>query len=196
LIDLGTGRDAIDPTWSSDGLKVAFAGQESPGGSFVIYTANADGTGTPQQITRNEFGLGISLSDTDPTWSSEGKSMAFVRTLTDGTAKVAKIWTVDLATGTTSFLDQLGADVVEEEPAWSPDGMTIAFAARQVTCAQPPCLWAILLWGVDQGQIIGFLRDPSVGLYDWHHPDWSPDGRMIRCPVRPERMSSGASSAR
>jgi len=51
LIDLGSGRDAINPAWSWDGQSIAFAGQTSPGGLFVIYVANADGTGTPQQIT-------------------------------------------------------------------------------------------------------------------------------------------------
>ena len=175
LIDLGSGRDAIDPAWSSDGLKVAFAGQESPGGSFVIYTANTDGTGMPQQITRDEWTPGIWLSDTDPTWSPEGNSVAFVRTFTDGSST---IWILDLATASTSAL-YIGANVVEEEPAWSPDGTRIAFAAREVTCAQPPCRWVIVLWGVDQGQLVGGLRTEYAGDYDWHHPDWSPDGTKI-----------------
>ncbi len=181
LIDLGSGRDAINPAWSRDGLKVAFAGQEAPGGSFVIYTANADGTGAPQQITRSEPSPGIWLSDTDPTWSPDGQSMAFVRTLTDESSGIWTIvQTVDLSTGATSSL-YFNANVVEKEPAWSPDGTRIAFAAREVTCAQTPCRWAILLWGVDQGRIVGFLGDPSHGPspYDWHHPDWSPDGAMI-----------------
>jgi Tol biopolymer transport system component len=38
LIDLGSGRDAINPAWSWDGTKIAFAGQTSPGGPFAIYT--------------------------------------------------------------------------------------------------------------------------------------------------------------
>jgi hypothetical protein len=178
LTDLGTGRDAIDPAWSSDGLKVAFAGRESPGGLFVIYVANADGTGTPQQITRDEWGSDISSSDTDPTWSPDGTQIAFVRTLDDGISTRSAIWTVDLATGsTTSFY--MRSDLDEAEPAWSPDGTRIAFTAKLTSCAQEPCRWAILIWDLDQGWFTNSLRDPSFGFYDWHHPDWSPDGTMI-----------------
>jgi Tol biopolymer transport system component len=51
LIDLESGRDAINPSWSWDGTKIAFAGQTSLDGPFAIYTANADGSGNPDQVT-------------------------------------------------------------------------------------------------------------------------------------------------
>jgi hypothetical protein len=173
LIDLGSGRDAIDPAWSRDGLKVAFAGQESPGGPFVIYTASADGTGNPQQITRDELSPGIWRSDTDPTWSPDGTKIAFVRWWTDGGSH---IWTVELATGTTShtFME---AGFNEQEPAWSPDGTRIAFVGRMNSCAQPPCRWGIGIWHLEDGRWTNPLN--YQWGYDWHHPDWSPDGTMI-----------------
>src|SRR5512132_1714328 len=37
LVDLGSGRDAINPAWSWDGRSIAFAGQTSPGGPFAVY---------------------------------------------------------------------------------------------------------------------------------------------------------------
>jgi hypothetical protein len=171
LIDLGSGRDAIDPVWSHDGLRIAFAGQESPGGPFVIYTANADGTGSPQQVTTKERSGWV--SDTDPAWIPTGRFIAFVRTFADDTSE---IWLVDLATGSTTGSSLYGLDAME--PAWSPDAGRIAFTAREHTCVQPPCRWGIVIWDVSRAEYTS-LYDPYFGDYDWHHPDWSPDGTMI-----------------
>jgi WD40-like Beta Propeller Repeat len=171
LIDLGSGRDAIDPAWSHDGLKIAFAGEESSGGPFVIYTANADGTGSPEQVTTE--GWSGWVSDTDPAWISTGRLIAFVRTLADDTSE---IWMVDLATGSTAGGSLHGLDA--REPAWSPDAGRIAFTAREHTCVQPPCRWGIVIWDVFRAEYTS-LYDPYFGEYDWHHPDWSPDGTTI-----------------
>jgi WD40-like Beta Propeller Repeat len=176
LVDLGSGRDAINPVWSKDGLTIAFAGQESPGGLFVIYVVNADGTGTPQQITSDYWESGIWSSDTDPTWSPDSKQIAFVRTLGDGTSTSSAIWTVELATGSTTPI-YFGSGFDQAEPAWSPDGTRIAFTGKLTSCAQEPCRWGMLIWDVERGQFTNFLRYDD--FYDWHHPDWSPDGTMI-----------------
>jgi WD40-like Beta Propeller Repeat len=176
LIDLGSGRDAINPAWSWDGQSIAFAGQTSPGGLFVIYVANADGTGTPQQITEGYWEPGISSSDTDPTWEPYGEHIAFVRTLDDGVSTRSGIWRVELATGSTMAVYMTG-DLDLAEPAWSPDGTRIAFTGRLASCAQEPCRWGIGIWDVEHARFTNPLNYNAS--YDWHHPDWSPDGSTI-----------------
>src|SRR5262245_33530490 len=167
LIDLGSGRDAINPAWSWDGQSIAFAGQTSPGGPFAIYVANADGTGTPQQITTPP------VSDTDPTWEPYGTQIAFTRRL-DGDARVIAI--VTLSTETVATLPVPG---VSMEPSWSPNGRSIAFANRAPTasCGQTPCRFEILETTPDGQTVRGVASQRRE--YDLHHPDWSPDGSLI-----------------
>jgi Tol biopolymer transport system component len=173
LIDLGSGRDAINPSWSWEGTKIAFAGQTSPGGPFAIYTANADGSGQPQQVTMP------TVSDTDPTWSPFGGEIAFVRARSDGSKR---IFIVDLAT---SSVRPLGASFgTDLEPAWSPEGSTIAFASKAFPtppCPQTDCRSAVLIARADGSGLASGLRDPYLGTpnEDYHHPDWSPDGSKL-----------------
>jgi WD40-like Beta Propeller Repeat len=166
MIDLGGGRDAINPSWSWDGQSIAFAGQTSPGGPFAIYVANADGSAPPRQVTTPP------VSDTDPTWEPYGTQIAFTRGL-DGDASVIAILT--LSTEAVATLPVPGVSV---EPSWSPDGRSIAFANKAPTasCRQTPCRFEIFEATPD-GQTVRRVR--SEYNSDLHHPDWSPDGSLI-----------------
>jgi Tol biopolymer transport system component len=166
LIDLGNGRDAINPAWSWDGQSISFAGQTSPGGPFAIYVANADGSGSPRQVTTPV------VSDTDPTWEPNGRQIAFTRRL-DGDASVIGI--VTLSTEVVTTFAGLG---VSMEPSWSPDGTSIAFASKdpRSSCYTVDCRFQIWKASPD-GQT---LRRAGLDWFgDLHHPDWSPDGSLI-----------------
>jgi hypothetical protein len=166
LIDLGGGRDAINPAWSWDGESIAFAGQTSPGGPFAVYVANADGSGTPRQVTTPV------VSDTDPTWEPNGTQIAFTRRLADGTSVIA---VVTLSTEAVTSLPSLG---VSMEPSWSPDGTSIAFATKdpKPSCYNLDCRFQIWKASSD-GETFGRAATDYLG--DLHHPDWSPDGTLI-----------------
>ena len=70
-------KRALLPRWSPDGRQIAF--MSSPptaswelGGPWKIQLISPDG-GTPQELLSGE------LNEADPTWSTDGKSIAFGR---------------------------------------------------------------------------------------------------------------------
>src|SRR5437660_28074 len=66
------GASDTGPSWSPDGTQIAFASDRSGNGD--IYKMNADGSGTPHQLTT---GLEVEIS---PAWSPDGTHLADVFT--------------------------------------------------------------------------------------------------------------------
>ena len=56
--------------WSPDGDKLAFRGGD---GDFEIFVVNADGSGL-ENLTNN-----LKIQDESPSWSADGKAIAFIR---------------------------------------------------------------------------------------------------------------------
>jgi Tol biopolymer transport system component len=101
----------IDPAWSPDGSKIAFASGRS--GSSDIYVMNADGTATSRLTSTDQ-------NDAHPTWSADGTTIAFTR--------AGDIYEMR-ADG--SNARRISDALVEEaDPAWSPDGEWIAYVRR------------------------------------------------------------------
>ena len=94
--------DGVDPTWSPDGSRLAFAGHERPG-VFVLNLADWS--------VANPSTIGGA-----PAWSPDGSKLAFA-------AGELYVMGVD-----GSNIVQLTNNVgFRGQPAWSPDGGTIAF---------------------------------------------------------------------
>lgn len=107
---------------------------------------------------------GVRFNDTDPTWSPDGRAIAFTSFRSSGQGD---IWVMD---GNGSNRKELTFSVaVDADPAWSPDGQRIAFESNRIF---DPEIWVMLRDGRNQTRLttaVGFDGDPA----------WSPDGARI-----------------
>lgn len=143
----------IDPAWSPDGSKLAFASDRG-GSGLDVYTRGADATVV--RLTQNFGGY-------RPAWSPDGARIAFVSDRSGN----AKIYLMD-ADGSNQVRITNNASY-ESDPAWSPDGTKIAFTSDRNGYSA--------IWTMDaDGSNPKELTSNSRG--DWH-PAWSPDGTKI-----------------
>ena len=144
----------VDPAWSPDGSRMAFASERD--GNFEIYVMSANGA-NPVRLTN------VAAADTRPAWSPDGARIAFVSER-DGNAEIY----VMNADGTSpTRLTSHGAS--DSDPAWSPDGSRIAFVSNRDGNAE------VYVMAADGS---GIARLTSFSLSD-AEPVWSPDGTRI-----------------
>jgi Tol biopolymer transport system component len=143
----------VDPAWSPDGSRIAFASKRE--GSFDIYSMNADGSDSRRLTT--------SPADEDePSWSSSGRMIVFSRTPGD-------LYLMN-ADGTEARPLVTGA-ASDTQPAWSPDGGWIAFV-RKTSGTSIRELWIVRPNGT------GLRRLTSLEAVT-EAPAWSPDSTRV-----------------
>jgi hypothetical protein len=144
----------FDPTWSPDGMQIAFRSQRD--GNDEIYVMNADGT--CQINLTNE-----PLADWSPSWSPDGKRIAYARFF-DGNPFTDIV-----------LIDRDGSNLIRltrdhgEYPAWSPDGSRIAFASAR------DGNYEIYVMNSDGSAQTRLTNNPAYDM----SPFWSPDGTQI-----------------
>jgi TolB protein len=128
-----------------------------------IYTLGAGGA-RPRDLTNNE------LDDLDPSWSPDGRGIAFASTR----AGNLDLYLMNARGGSLRRLLSLPGD--QRQPVWSPDGHTIAFVSRGADRNEKG-------WRPDQ---LFLVNADGSGLRQLTHvesgaadPAWSPDGTAL-----------------
>ncbi len=144
----------FDPTWSSDGTRIAYRSQRD--GNDEIYVMNSDGT-CQINLTKNP------ADDWSPAWSPDGTKIAFAHFFDGNSFSDVAVIHAD-GSGLQRLTTSHG-----EYPAWSPDGSRIAFASTR------DGNYEIYVMNADGTAQTRLTDNPAYDM----SPAWSPDGTRI-----------------
>ncbi len=112
-----------------------------------------------------------------PTWSSDGKSIAFISNMSGRN----NLWLVPAEGGWPVQLTV--SDQRQTSPAWSPDGKWIAYQSDY----DGDELWDIFLVSPKTGKVVNLTSTREIAETD---PTWSPDGRYLAYLVKPKTSAA------
>jgi TolB protein len=112
--------------------------------------------------------------ETQPTWSPDGKQIAYVSAFSRGTIIGRTIYIQNIETMTVHLL--IDDPIAEYSPAWSPDGRFIAYGSSRYDGTPE-----LMLTEVQSG----LTRRLTKNHYNDNHPTWSPDGRYLAFATDP-----------
>ncbi|MDE2126671.1 MAG: PD40 domain-containing protein [Armatimonadetes bacterium] len=164
------------PVWSPDGKLVAFDSDRS--GEEEIWVTNADGTGSPKQLTTSHKGP---LSQI--VWSPDSKWLA-------AGDREMRIMLVNVSSGATTVVDQADRsgsyDTTDTSYRFSPDSKWLTFNRFEANWNQ-----GVYLYNIASGQKVR-VTDPVMNCYG---PRFSPDGKylLFLADRQFDTMFSGAS---
>jgi dipeptidyl aminopeptidase/acylaminoacyl peptidase len=112
-----------------------------------------------------------------PTWSPDGKSIAFVSNMSGRN----NLWLVPTEGGWPVQLTV--SDQRQTAPAWSPDGKWIAYQSD----FDGDELWDIFLVSPATGRVVNVTQTGEIAEMN---PTWSPDGRYLAYEVKPKTSAA------
>jgi Tol biopolymer transport system component len=147
--------------WSPSGDALAFQAQRASRGHFRVYIVGADGRGER-----------LLAAGHDPSWSPNGKHLAFIDD--------CKLMTIDRSGKHERRLSRKGECV--EAAAWSPKAALVAYlTGKSVAGLGFPQLLGVKTASADGRDIRTLMPPPSSPerLRSWSSPVWTRDGKRI-----------------
>jgi Tol biopolymer transport system component len=149
--------DDVDPAWSPDGRRIAFASNR--GGNFDIYVMNANGTGVARVTSEPR-------ADRYPAWAPNGTLLAY-RGYAGATGGSQIFVAHPDGSGASALPKTFGGD----QPSWAPDSRRIAFT--NTTTSPGPVVEV-----TDTVTHVTSAITGGAGASD-RYPAWAPDGSSI-----------------
>ncbi len=118
-VTVSRGLDAVSPTVSPDGRQIVYVSNRI--GGLALYIADADGTNAEVLAAGS---VGDKAQRTDPSWSPDGRNIAFQSEL-DGNTQIFSVGVRD------GRFRQFTSQGRNEDPSWSPDGRHLVFTSNR-----------------------------------------------------------------
>jgi eukaryotic-like serine/threonine-protein kinase len=172
-IDLGTGErkllsggDAVQPSWSPHGQRVAYWSVPT-GGTRILWTIPAAG-GPPVQVTNADH------VDWDPVWAPDGRSLFFV---SDRSGSM-NVWRVPIDEPSGRVLGEPQPITTSSQPLGL---LSVSRDGRRIVCATDERKSNLERWPLDPAalRVTGKFLPITHGARAVRSSDASPDGQWI-----------------
>lgn len=167
---IATSRNESDPAWTVDGSRLVYVTDRS--GQEEIWSRSHEGDRWVDRplITQKDFGDDRTIKLEAPTFSPDGRRIAYLRNAQKPMIWPLRIWTSFTDGGTPVPLLPTTHEGYQSAPTWSPDGQWIAYTEWK---AEEWMLVKVRVGAADAAEVLRRDGLPTAS------PHWSPNDAWI-----------------